>query len=340
MTGRPRPHRLRRGAVVDRAARDATLDEHDLLLRRAFDVERGGDGSRIHRVIEEREILAGDALADAAGHERAALSHGLPTETGEREDAKYFGDRELFEHGLVIARRQLGAISVERALLHGARRDRRRMEGVGAHRELLRVPRPDVPIAQDERAEVGHRRGRVRRDAARVRDRVLGHLDLRRARGAHVLRDSGAHGADPLSLSLRRSRGGLLVERRGLGDGLGVRDAGPLLVGTAGAREGCGVGERAAQVRHGERVRRDDADRFADDRTHRRVRFVRDRVLVYRTVRIPRNRRAPAMDVDIRLVGRRVAERRTGRGEQAVRAEDDQSRTSIGTSRKRACAAP
>src|SRR5437867_5865921 len=94
VTGRPRPHRLRRGAVVDRAARDATLDEHDLLLRRAFDVERGGDGSRIHRVIEEREILAGDALADAAGHERAALSHGLPTETGERADAKYFGDRE------------------------------------------------------------------------------------------------------------------------------------------------------------------------------------------------------------------------------------------------------
>src|SRR5439155_7650613 len=115
VTGGPSSHRLRRGAVVDGATRDASLDERDLLRRRPLDVERYGDGARVHGVVDEREGLAGHSLADAPGHERAALSYGLTAQTGERHDAKDLSDGQLLEDRLVVARRELGPIAVERA---------------------------------------------------------------------------------------------------------------------------------------------------------------------------------------------------------------------------------
>src|SRR5207248_5000618 len=98
--------------------------------------------------------------------------------------------------------------------------------------------------------------------------------------------------------------------------------------------------ERAAQIRWRERVRRDDAEGLSDDRADRRVRFVGDGVLVDRAVRVAGDRRAAAVDVNIGFVGRNVAERLAEWREEAVGPEKRHSRTSIGTSRKRACAAP
>ena len=46
------------------------------------------------------------------------------------------------------------------------------------------------------------------------------------------------------------------------------------------------------------------------------------------------------MDVDVRFVGGRLAKRFADRPEELIRAEESQSLTSIGTSRKRAWAAP
>src|SRR5439155_6808567 len=103
VTGGPSPHRLRRRAVVHGATRDASLDERDPLLWCPLDVERHGDGPRVHSVIEEGEALAGNSFTDVAGHERAAFPDGLAAQTGERHDAVDLGDRELFEHRLVIA---------------------------------------------------------------------------------------------------------------------------------------------------------------------------------------------------------------------------------------------
>src|SRR2546423_6427263 len=114
MTRRPRPHRLRRGAIVDRPARDAALDERDLLLRRSLDVEWHCDRARVHRVIEEREVIAGDPLADAAAHERAAFAYGLPPETGEGHDPQHFLHRELLEYRLVIAGLAVSPVAVAR----------------------------------------------------------------------------------------------------------------------------------------------------------------------------------------------------------------------------------
>ena len=229
---------------------------------------------------------------------------------------------------------------VESALLGGARCDRLRVQGIDTHGEVLGVAGADVGLAQDERAKVGHRRGRVRRNAARVRDGVLGDLDLRGAGGTHPLRDGCADRSDPLRLCLGRRDCGLLMERRGRGDRLGVGDAGPLVVGTARARESGRIAERTAEIWRLEGVRRHDAHRLADDRPHGGVGLVGDGVLVDRAVRVARDRGAAAMHVDVGLVRRCIAQRLAKRREEPVRAKERHSRTSMGTSRKRACAAP
>ena len=69
MAGRTRAHRLRRGPVVDRSARDALLDEQHLLLRRALHVEGNSERPRVERVVRESEGFARHALADPTGHE-------------------------------------------------------------------------------------------------------------------------------------------------------------------------------------------------------------------------------------------------------------------------------
>src|SRR5438105_12227571 len=136
MAGGSRAHGLRRGAVVDRTPRNATLHQHDLLSWRPLDVERYGDGACVHRMVDEREALAGHPFADAPGHERAALSHRLPAQTGERHDPKDFGDGQLLEDRLVVARRELDPIAIQRALLAGARPDRLPANAVDAHADV------------------------------------------------------------------------------------------------------------------------------------------------------------------------------------------------------------
>ena len=291
-------------------------------------------------MVNEREALAGHPFADAPGHERAALSHRLPAQTGERHDPKDFGHGQLLEDRLVVAGRELDPIAIERALLGGARRDRFRMEAVDAHGEVLGVARADVRVALNESAEIGHGRGCVRRHTAGVGHGILGDLDLRRAGGPHALGDRRAHGADRIRLGFWRRRGGLLVERRRRGDGLGIGNAGPLVVGTARPREGRCLGERAAQVRGLERVHRHDPNGFGDDRADRRVGLVGDRVLVDRAVRVARDGSAAPVHVDVRLVRRHIAQCLAQWRQQPIRAEERHSRTSMGTSRKRAWAAP
>ena len=102
----------------------------------------------------------------------------MRAEAGDRDDAKDLGDGELFENGLVVTGRELPAVAVERAFLGGTRGDALWEESVRAHREIFRVSGAAVALALHQRAEVGHRRRCIRRDAAGGRDGVLGDLDL------------------------------------------------------------------------------------------------------------------------------------------------------------------
>jgi hypothetical protein len=70
------------------------------------------------------------------------------------------------------------------------------------------------------------------------------------------------------------------------------------------------------------------------------VRLVGHGVLVDRAVRVAGDRRAATMDVNVRFVGRNVTQSLASGREEAVGPEKGQSCASIGTSRKRACAAP
>src|SRR5712664_4323107 len=70
------------------------------------------------------------------------------------------------------------------------------------------------------------------------------------------------------------------------------------------------------------------------------MRLVRDRVLVDLVLRVAADRGATAMHPELRLVRLHVRQRGLEGREHRVAPADAHPRTSIGTSRKRACAAP
>src|SRR5581483_9709703 len=69
--------------VVHDAARDPLLDQRDPPLRGPLDVERDRERTRVEGVLPEREARPRHLLADAPGHERAAVAERLPGEPDE-----------------------------------------------------------------------------------------------------------------------------------------------------------------------------------------------------------------------------------------------------------------
>jgi hypothetical protein len=60
-------------AVPDHSAGDAVVNEEDRLLRRAFEVERLRQAARVDRIVADRDLLVGDALADPVAQIAAFL---------------------------------------------------------------------------------------------------------------------------------------------------------------------------------------------------------------------------------------------------------------------------
>jgi len=136
-----------------------------------------------------------------------------------------------------------------------------------------------------------------------------------------------------------RSRGVSVVRPR-LGSRARLGEAGPLGVRRALARCRGGVANEAAKVGGIERVRARDAHRFPYHHTRLDVRLVGEGVLMDLVLRIARYRGAPAMDPELGLVAPRIAQRGLQGREHRIAPQRGHPRTSIGTSRKRACAAP
>src|SRR5215207_1304140 len=131
MTGRSSSIRFRalRGATIpDDVLGNAALDDHDRLFRHALEVERLRQAVGREAVVDEREGLVEDLLADPAREVAAVLEEGESVQRAEAEVPEELGEGVRLEHCPVRAGLELDRALRARRLLGGLPRDGRRIE--------------------------------------------------------------------------------------------------------------------------------------------------------------------------------------------------------------------
>ena len=159
-------------AVPDDASRDAVLDEHDRLLRRALEVERLRQAARIERVVADRDLLVGDPPTELLGQVAAPLQQPERAERVVREVVEEVGERVRLQHRAVRVGRERARPLRPRRFLRGLAGHRGRVDVSGAPRRLLRVAGAAVGRRDHERRRVCH--ALLHGQARRRRNRKLG----------------------------------------------------------------------------------------------------------------------------------------------------------------------